>query len=239
MKKTIINLFLTTTITLLLILPIIHAQNTDITTINKLTEEHIKTRNDLKQYCDHKTDLMIKTVETEGQQFIDENFKVFDKRIHNLAREMLIRFIIALVTGILLSQLLFYIIKRKIEQKKLPRTRTLISDGLRPQEAKLTTTKYEEKHKEKEEPPLFEEPTNTTPPPQIQKELTKQEKKLIKQREKRLKQLIKQQEKIKKKHEKLKRKLKKPQEQEQKIKEEEQKINQEIKKITTNQNGTI
>jgi len=217
-------------ITILLVLPLIQAQQqTSMIIANKITEEHVKTRNDLKQYCDHKTDLMVKTVETEGQEFIDENFRIFDKRIHDLAREFLIRFIIAVTASILLAQLLFYVIKRKIEKKELPRKRILAPDGLRPQEIKLTTKEYRKVREEEKELPTFEEHEYMTKKEIRQTE--KQKKKIEEQRQKKLKQLKKQQEKLIKK-------IQKPKIKENDLIQQQKRIEEEIKKLER-QNGNV
>jgi len=91
----------------------------DVTNI--IIQENIKTRMEIKQYCDQKIATMVETVKTEGQSFIGQNFAEFDRRIHELSNKIFIKIIIGIFSTVLLACLVYYIIKRKIEKKHMPR----------------------------------------------------------------------------------------------------------------------
>lgn len=93
--------------------------NTDITNI--VIQENIKTRMEIKQYCDQKIAIMIETVKTEGKDIIGKNFAEFDKRIHELSQKLFIKMIIGVFSTVLLACLIYYIIRRRIEKKHMPR----------------------------------------------------------------------------------------------------------------------
>lgn len=93
--------------------------NTDIS--NTIIQENIKTRMEIKQYCDQKIATMIETVKTEGKDIIGQNFAEFDRRIHELSQKLFIKMIIAVFTTILLACLVYYIIRRRIEKKHMPK----------------------------------------------------------------------------------------------------------------------
>ena len=166
-KKRITYFFLLITIILTLNSQIIHAedvplppfptttqvtQTTDVTNI--IIQENIKTRMEIKQYCDQKIQTMIDTVRTDGQNFIGQNFAEFDIRIHELAQKLFIKTIIAAFTTILLAQLVFYIIKRKIDKKHMPRATIIKEIPITPTQAGIII---------KEKTPI---PTPPTPPNQ-------------------------------------------------------------------------
>ena len=119
-KKT-IKIFFLFLIILTLILPIIQADTPAVTTqetTNRVIQEHIRTRTEIKAYLDKKQADLETFVMNKGQKFIDENFQAFDNRMQKLATKMLIKVLITLVGGVLLAQLLFYLIKRRIERKE-------------------------------------------------------------------------------------------------------------------------
>ena len=104
---------------LLLLIPLTYAQTTQPVIDqaglqNFIVKEDIKTRNEIKAHIDKVKDDLTKYVENEGQAFIDANFKVLDDRVHSLANKMLIKAVIGIIASILFSQLIWFLIKRKI-----------------------------------------------------------------------------------------------------------------------------
>jgi len=85
---------------------------------NFIVKEEIKTRNEVKAHIDKTKDDLKKYVETEGQAFIDSNFKVLDERVHSLANKMLVKASIGIIVAIIFSQLIWFLIKRKIDSFK-------------------------------------------------------------------------------------------------------------------------
>ena len=80
-------------------------------TRNLIIQEHKNT----KQYFDQKALEAEKFMETEGQAFIDENFKILDAQVRKLANTMLIKMIVGIIASILCAHLLWYLIKNRIE----------------------------------------------------------------------------------------------------------------------------
>lgn len=101
------------------ILPTTISTNTELSNI--VIQENIKTRMEIKQYCDQKIANMIETVKTEGKNIIGQNFAEFDRRLQEAKQKIFIQIIIGTFATILLAQLTHYIIKRKIEKKHPPR----------------------------------------------------------------------------------------------------------------------
>jgi hypothetical protein len=104
---------------------------------NIIIQENIKTRMEIKQYCDQKIATMIETVKTEGQNFIGQNFAEFDKRIHELSNKIFIKIIIGIFSTVLLACIVYYIIKRKIEKKHMPRAMNFREVAISPNQVGL------------------------------------------------------------------------------------------------------
>lgn len=252
-KKT-IKIFFLFLIILTLILPIIQADTPAVTTqetTNRVIQEHIRTRTEIKAYLDKKQADLETFVMNKGQKFIDENFQAFDNRMQKLATKMLIKVLITLVGGVLLAQLLFYLIKRRIERKVLPQATTLKPDTLTPTKSGLFTDEYKrkiegKKEEEQEELPTFPELEVPKPPPSIPQEkgfvdlwaerkkqqaIEKENKKREKQRKKLLEQVEKRKKQAEKEQGKLRKKLSKPEEKEKKLIEEIEKLDKLKEKI--------
>ena len=64
---------------------------------NQITQEAIKTRAEITAYTDRKTTELIQTFRIDGQKFIDENFKVLDQRMQDLATKTVIKITIGII----------------------------------------------------------------------------------------------------------------------------------------------
>ena len=256
-KKRIIYYFFLITITIILNTQTIHAANTTIlppfptnpqpTTIdisNVVVQENIKTRMEIKQYCDQKIATMIETVKTQGQSFIGQNFAEFDRRIHALATTLFIKAIIATFTTILLAQLVYYIIKRKIEKKHLPRATYFKEIPLSPTQAGIIPTQIQPEitppmppRTDTRELPTFPElrqPILLSPKEKekIIKEQEEIDKKKKKEAEKKLAKLIDEHNKNRKQHTKLKKKLQKPEQTEEQLTKEHEELQKQIEQLS-------
>lgn len=85
---------------------------------NTIIKENRQTRAELKEYIDTKNDKLKQEVTRDAQGFIDKNFAILDNQIHKLGTEMLIRAVIGIITAILFSQIVWYIIKNSLERIK-------------------------------------------------------------------------------------------------------------------------
>jgi hypothetical protein len=235
--------------------------NTDIT--NVIIQENIKTRLEIKQYCDNKITTMIETVKTEGANIIGKNFQEFDRRINEAITKIFIKATIGVFITILLSLLTYYIIKRKIEKKHLPRATIFKEYPLTPTKAGIITnqnnpsTSQSTSNKKTETetlPPLEEPPIPPNKPqelptfPELQqpillspiekdKMIREQEKineRRKKEAEKQLQKLVDQHNKNRKIHEKLTKKLSKPEEEAKRMQAEHEEIEKKINEISKN-----
>ena len=91
---------------------------TDIDIKNIVIQENRQTRAEIKEYFDNKADKLLEVIVRDSQKLLDENFAIIDNKIHKLATEMLIRLVIGLITAILLSHIIWYLIKSQIEKIK-------------------------------------------------------------------------------------------------------------------------
>ena len=226
---------------------------TDVTNI--VIQENIKTRMEIKQYCDAKIQSMIDQVKTEGANIIGQNFAEFDRRIHETAQKLFIKTIIAVFSTILLAQLIFYIIKRRIEKKHMPRAMTFkeypISPTkagiiVKPAEPELTppipttsqqTTPSSPTSQSPRELPTFPElqqPILLSPKERekIIKEQEEINKKKRKEAEKKMSKLINEHNKNRKKTTKINKKLSKPEQTKKSLDEEHKEIQKEIDEIS-------
>jgi hypothetical protein len=264
-KKRITYFFLTITILLLIILntQIIHAENvplppfptttqvtqtTDVTNI--IIQENIKTRMEIKQYCDQKIQTMIDTVRTDGQNFIGQNFAEFDRRIHELAQKLFIKVILGAFTTILLAQLIFYIIKRKIDKKHMPRATIIKEISLSPTQAGIIIKENipipipipipPNQPKEKELPtfPELQQPILLSPKERekILREQEEIDKRKKEEAQRKLEKLIKEQNKKRKKLKKINKKLDKPEQTKKQLDDEHATLQKQINEISNQYN---
>ena len=91
---------------------------TDIDIKNVVIQENRQTRAEIKKYFDTKADKLLEVIKQDAQKLLNENFAAFDNMVHKLATEMLIRLVIGLITAILLSHIIWYLIKSQIEKIK-------------------------------------------------------------------------------------------------------------------------
>jgi predicted PurR-regulated permease PerM len=81
---------------------------------NTMISENIKTRSEIKNYCDGKVDFLMNNFEVKGQEFIDNNVRVFDARINSLANKIFIKMVVGIVASILFACSLWYLIRRRV-----------------------------------------------------------------------------------------------------------------------------
>lgn len=93
--------------------------------LDHVTGENQKTRSELTIYTDRKIGEMTTTLETKGRNFINENFARFDQNIRDLALKIQIQASVTLLGIIILSQAVWYFIKRKLEKKEKATSRIL------------------------------------------------------------------------------------------------------------------
>lgn len=195
--------------------------------------EETKTRNEFTQYTNNKINEMINTIKVDGQRMIDENFRIFDERMHALAQEFLIKFIIGLMACIILANSIWYYIQKKIEgigQKKAhltPDEYAHIISG-------ILTKEYKERIKDQapiENKQYADQPTIPSPPSVEEIETMINNRKYAKQIEKQHKQQVKELKKARKlqeKNDKIKRELE----------QQQNKIKMQLQKIQPTQNTT-
>jgi hypothetical protein len=97
---------------------------------NTIIREHLKTRQEIKTYTDGKITEMENTVKTDGQKFIDENFRILDQRMQDLATKFLIKIAIAIVACIIFANATWFYFKRLINRKEAKRPNTITADEL-------------------------------------------------------------------------------------------------------------
>jgi len=94
---------------------------------NEVVQNHIQTRNVVKNHIDAKSDQLITEVTKTAQGFINKNFVELDKRIQGMINTFLLKILIGLVSCIVFSQLLWYVIKRRIQ--KIQSKKELLRNG--------------------------------------------------------------------------------------------------------------
>ena len=151
-KKIIIILLIITLIT-----PIVLAE--EITTSsqirNLIIQQEILTRTQIKAHIDKTQNEMEKYVQKEGKAFIDANFQILDNQVRKEFRTLLIKFVIGAITSILFAQIIFYIIKRKIEaMKERKKARVPLKEI---KEKKILSTLEDQKIKESQEKGILKE----------------------------------------------------------------------------------
>lgn len=143
MKKTItlitIMLIITTQLTI--------AENADpITQLqNTIIQEHIKTRLEMTKYADAKFSQYDEKIQKEIKPYIDENFKIFDDRMHALATQFIFQLTTAMFFAIILANAIWLVIKRSIERIRKKTNKTINKDELTMKKYGIITPEYLEK----------------------------------------------------------------------------------------------
>jgi hypothetical protein len=227
--------------------------STDITNI--VIQENIKTRMEIKQYCDQKIASMIDQVKTEGANIVGRNFAEMDRRVHELATKLFIKAIIGTFATILLAQLIFYILKRRVEKKHMPRAMNFKEYPVSPTQAGIIVKPVEPELT----PPIpttSQQTTQSSPTNQSTRELPtfpelqqpillspKEKEKIIKEQEeidarkrkeaeKKMNKLIDEHNKNRKQNDKLKKKLSKPEQTKKSLETKHEEIQKEIDQIS-------
>lgn len=213
---------------------------------NLITQEGIKTRTEITLYADRKISEMITTVKTDGQKFIDDNFKVFDKRMHELALKIQIQFLIGIFCTIILAQGLWWIIARILNKKDKDRPRYINLDTYTAQKYGLISEEYQEKITKEDQTVVKKVVTTEEKPTPIPPSMTEIEAMLYKmkiqkqqnEQKNKAEQLKKQYERDAKKQTEIDKQIMKLKEKEdkktRKIREKAQKLEMEKKKLLTN-----
>lgn len=180
-RKTSVSLILTITL-ILLIIPFSLAEIVPVNTNNQalitneqlnnqIQQQGLQTRSEITTYIDQKVAETISTLTTDGQEFINKNFKAFDKQMHELALKVLIQLIVGIMVAIILANAIWYAIKKAIDKKGEERPRYLILDTLTAKNYGLISEEYKAKiDREKNtnvKPPVFEETKNNPEPPTL------------------------------------------------------------------------
>lgn len=236
---------------------------TTIDTTNIIIQENIKTRLEIKQYCDQKIATMIETVKTEGADIIGSNFAEFDRRIHETTNKIFIKAIVGTFVTILLSLLTYYIIKRKVEKKHPPKATHFKEYPITPTQAgiippkpptEILTSQQTSTNNPPLTPPIpqnnptplptfpeLQQPTLLSP---LEKERIRREQEMVNERrkkeaEKQLSKMINIHNKNRKKHQKLMKKLNKPEEEARRMQLEHEELEKEINNISQSYNISI
>ena len=85
---------------------------------NLIVAEEIKTRTQLRTYCDKKITQVETLCVKKGEQYINENFQLFEDKIRSITNKMLIKVLLGIIGAILFSQIIWYLIKERIKKKK-------------------------------------------------------------------------------------------------------------------------
>lgn len=225
--------------------------SSSVETTNIILQENVKTRLEIKQYCDNKIDYMVSLVKTEGADIVGQNFRELDRRIQETSTKLFIKAVIGVFCAILLSQLVFYIIKRKVERKHLLRATSFKERTINPEKAGYVQLKQKTDDLEVPKPPIIKEELKGELPsfPEVQPRIMswqekewiekQKNKELAKRREeakKKLNELIKIHNKNREHNKKLEKKLSKPSEEKQKLDEEHERIQKQIDKIKEENN---
>ena len=88
---------------------------------NTFFSEEIKTRSDLKNYIDFKSDALITSVTEKSQKFLDENFIALDNRIHQYMNIFLIKLVIGIIASVLLAHMIYFLIINTINKLRRER----------------------------------------------------------------------------------------------------------------------
>lgn len=171
-----------TLILLILIIPFSLAEIVPVNTNNQaiitndqinqqIVQQGTQTRNEITTYIDKKVAETISTLTTDGQAFINENFKAFDRQMRAFALKVLIQLIIGIVVSIVFANALWYMIKKALDKKEADRPRYLILDTLTAKNYGLISEEYKAKiDKERDtiiKSPVFEETKNNPEAPTL------------------------------------------------------------------------
>lgn len=85
---------------------------------NLIVAEEIKTRTQLRTYCDKKITQVETLCVKKGEQYINENFQLFEDKIRSITNKMLIKVLLGIIGAILFSQIIWYLIKERIKKLK-------------------------------------------------------------------------------------------------------------------------
>lgn len=129
---------------------------------NTIIQQGIQTRTEITAYTDRKISEMITTVRTEGQQFIDDNYRVLDARIQEIALKLMIKIIIGIFFAIILSSAVWYAIRRAIEKKNRLRPKELNQDKFIAPKHGLITTEKQAQLREEDQTVIKQTPLSGT-----------------------------------------------------------------------------
>lgn len=125
--------------------------------INHVTQEHIKTRTEATKYADAKFSQYDEKIQTEIKPFIDENFKILDDRLHALATQVILQISLAIFLSIIMANVIWYIIKRQIDNLRTRKNNRLHKDTLTANTYGQITPEYQ-KILDKEDQTIIKKP---------------------------------------------------------------------------------
>jgi len=85
---------------------------------NLIVAEEIKTRTQLRTYCDKKITQVETLCVKKGEQYINENFQLFEDKIRSITNKMLIKVLLGIIGAILFSQIIWYLLRERIKKLK-------------------------------------------------------------------------------------------------------------------------
>ena len=139
------------------------AETQDIELIQThVTIENTKTRTELTKYTDRKIGEMITTLKKDGEKYVNDNFAVFDARIHDLAKKLQVQIAITLFCIIILSQATWLMIKRKIEKKEQKINPKITKDNLTANKYGLTSEEFKTKINKEDKTVIKQETLSAT-----------------------------------------------------------------------------
>ena len=119
---------------IILITPLVFGAEviSDPTLRNLIVTEEEKTRSEIKNYFDTKSNQLLVVVTDNAQEFIDTNFQILDNQIKKQINLFFIKAVIGIIASIVFSQLVWFLIKRKIQSIKKRRRKKLDLESATP-----------------------------------------------------------------------------------------------------------
>jgi hypothetical protein len=133
---------------------------------NHITAENIRTRTEFTQYTDRKIDEFTTYINTQGQKYVDENFKVLDDRMRAMFLKAQIQLTLNIILSIITAQAIWWFLKRKLEKIRRPRP-TSIKDNLSANKYGTISPEYQNKIDAEDKtiikPTTYQDNNETTP----------------------------------------------------------------------------
>jgi hypothetical protein len=130
--------------------PVIPAQSATLESIQTtISQEGVKTRQEVTTYIDGKSAEILDTTSTNMKNYVASTYTKFYKDIYDLWKQIQVAAIITIFATIILANAVWYAIKRLVEKKDRARPRYLLQDKLLAKKYGLATDEHLDKiHKE-------------------------------------------------------------------------------------------